>query len=369
MRRRLTLAGVLLLGLGASAGARAQTPEPSAAPGDVVEWHVVQRGDTLEGLTQRYLGDPELWRENWRLNPSIKDPHRLLPGQRIRIIVSRLARTAEIEEVARKVEAKPQPDQAWSAAHQGDRLLERGGLRTYERSSAGLRFDDDSRLLVTEQSLVFLRAVGGQLVGEVTRRSLEIVEGQAQLEARPGVSLDADIEIVVGTATARPRSSPSEGAQTRARKTSAGTAQLMVYAGASDLEAGGKSIDVEAGMGTSVARNGEPAPPEKLLPAVAVVAPLPGYRYDHANPRLSWKPVPDAASYTAEVCRDTACAALVDRATRLTTTRWTPDGLPIGKLYLRVSAVSRSGLDGFPSDSVPFEVESLWRRPLPPEKH
>jgi len=127
-------------------------------------------------------------------------------------------------------------------------------------------------------------------------------------------------------------------------------------------------VDVATGMGTSIERGGAPAPPEKLLPAVEVVAPIAEYSYDHANPRLSWKPVPGAASYTAEVCRDAACAALVDRATRLSVTRWMPDGLPLGKLFFRVSAVSASGLDGFPSQSVPFGVESLWRRPRPPER-
>ena len=348
----------------------AQVPpdQPPPAPGDVVEWHVVQHGDTLEGLTQRYLGDAGLWRENWRLNPGLSDPHRLKPGERIRLIMSRASRSAQIDAVARKVEARPQPDQSWETARLGDRLLEKGGLRTYEKSSAGLRFDDESHLLVTEQSLVFLRAVGERIVGDVTRRSLEIVEGQAQLEARPGVRISSDIEIVVGGAKARPRSSEADGVQTRARKTAGGTAQLMVYAGATDLEAGGRTVDVAAGMGTSVARNGTPAPPEPLLPAAEVTAPLAGYSYDHANPRLAWKPVPGAASYTAEVYRDAACATLVDRVTKLDATRWTPDGLPLGALFFRVSAVSASGLDGFPSPAVPFEVESLWRRPRPPDR-
>lgn len=370
MKRLRGLALGLAFACGPAGWALAQAPatEPSPRPGDVVEWHVVKQGDTLEGLTQRYLGDAELWRENWRLNPGLRDPHRLKPGDRIRLILSRAARSAQIDAVARKVEARPQPDQSWETARLGDRLVERGGLRTYEKSSAGLRFDDDSHLLVTEQSLVFLRAVGGQLVGDLTRRSLEIVEGQAQLEARPGVAIASDIEIVVGGAKARPRASSEEGLQTRARKTAGGTAQVMVYAGATGLEAGGRTVDVAAGMGTSVARNGTPAPPEALLPPVEVTAPIAGYSYDHANPRLAWHPVPGAASYTAEVCRDAACASLVDRITKLDATRWTPDGLPMGKLFFRVSAVSASGLDGFPSPSVPFEVESLWRRPRPPEK-
>ena len=48
--------------------------------------HVVQRGETLRELARRFLGDPAQWVAIHELNSgSLKDPHRIYPGQRIRI--------------------------------------------------------------------------------------------------------------------------------------------------------------------------------------------------------------------------------------------------------------------------------------------
>jgi hypothetical protein len=152
---------------------------------------------------------------------------------------------------------------------------------------------------------------------------------------------------------------------TRARRASGGGAQVMVFEGVSNVEAGGGSVEVPRGMGTSVPQGGRPLPPEKLLPAPQVLAPVPGTAYGQSNPRLSWRPVAGAASYTVEVCVDAGCGQVVDRATRVAGTRWAPEGLPLGELHFRVMAVSASGLDGFPSSAVPFRVDSLWRRPDP----
>lgn len=340
------------------------SPSPQASPADETTWHEVQPGETLQGITRATLGSADLWEDNWRLNPTLKDPHRLAPGQRILIYTRRKGRTAEIRGLSRKVEQKPHPELSWLPAHLGDVLRTRDGVRTHERSSAELGFDDGSSLVITEMSLVFLRERGQSLEGEPARRSVEILEGQADLAAKPRKTAQApSIEIVVGGATATPRTTPDRDTQARARTTGAGGAQLMVYGGAADLVSGGRQVEVDEGMGSTVQRGAAPTPPEKLLPASRMFAPVPGASYDHANPRLSWQPVEGAASYTLEVCRDLACGELVERATRLRDTRFTPDGLPLGTLYVRVRAVSTTGLDGFPSPAVPFSISALWRRP------
>ena len=66
--------------------ALAQDPLPPA--GQDVGLHVVVEGETLARITERYLGTSERWRENWKLNPDLENPHLISPGTRLRIIMS-----------------------------------------------------------------------------------------------------------------------------------------------------------------------------------------------------------------------------------------------------------------------------------------
>jgi hypothetical protein len=353
VRARITAALVM-----AAAAALAQEGAPPPREGDAVEWHTVKLGETLEQITASYLGTPRLWRENWRLNPSVADPHRLTPGQRLRVIVRRRSRTAEISVVSRRVEEQAAPH-PWTPAQVGDLLSQGDGIRTYEQSSAELRFDDGAQLTISERSLVFIRDAG-EAPRQAPRRALEIRQGQADLETR-ATTLPPRLEIRVGSARAEPGS--PEATRARARTGPEGSAQFMVFGGATQVTAAGKRVTVPEGAGTSVAAGRPPTPPEKLLEAARLEEPAAGHAFDHANPAFAWEVVPRAASYTIEVFRDAAGRELVDRAVGLTQPRWRAGGLPMGELYWRVTAVSATGLDGFPSEARPFAVRSYWRRP------
>ncbi len=336
--------------------AMAQEVAEDAVPKDTIGWHVVQDGETLESITERYLGTPILWRENWRLNPDVSDPNRVFPGQRIRVILARElpARRASIQEIANQVEKNLQRS-GWQGAEQGDELRPLDGVRTGERSSTELEFGEGSNLTLTELSRIFLKDVSTSVTG-VRREAIEIERGQADLElvaARPD---KVEIEIEIGGTVARPQVGPAGRAQTRTRKSDAGSSQVMVYGGSSEVEAGGRKVAVARGMGTSVPEGGVPAPPEKLLDAPKTVRPARGSSWAFANPPFAWRPVDGAVAYTVEVCRDAGCGSLVERAVGLTDSDWQSPSLPSGDLYWRVTAVSVSGLDGFPSRAVPFAV-------------
>jgi hypothetical protein len=376
MRTKLSrlFAGLLLALLAAPAAraaAPAAPPPPPPPEGLDTGWHIVRPGDTLEQITARYLGSSQLWQRNAQLNPDIADPNRLTPGQRIRIYVPRQRGTpaAQVSKLSRKVEAQASPI-PWEDARLGDLLIERDGVRTYPKSSAEMAFLDGTRLTVTEDSLVFLQRTGGALRG-VERKAVEIVQGQAEVEARPVSSRSeaqppAEVEIVLGNTRATARTDRSGAVQTRARRAEEGGAKLMAYGGEADVEAGGAKVQVPQGMGTSVAASGPPSPPEKLLPAPRALSPADAAEAACANPALTWEPVPEAASYVIEVCRDPGCGSLVDRAVGIAGPEWRPQALPAAELWWRVTARSRSGLDGYPGTTRKLAVTSDQADALPP---
>lgn len=71
----------LLLGF-SSAAALGQAGRPLDLADDAPDRHVVVRGDTLWGISGKFLKEPWRWPEIWRLNrEQIRNPHRIYPGQ------------------------------------------------------------------------------------------------------------------------------------------------------------------------------------------------------------------------------------------------------------------------------------------------
>ncbi len=341
-------------------------------------WHVVRPGDTLEGLSERFLGAHEHWRELHLLNPFVKDPNLLFPGQRLRIFLERPTAklSAQVMAVERDVRELPTPV-PWRPATAGDVLLERDALRTAKSASARLRFDDGATVTLSEDSLVFIRRQTSAS-SPLPRKEIEIEIGQVDVEGAPaapaagtaersGRSPDA-IEIVV--AGARSLATPESGkpVSTRSRRGTDNLAQFMVFTGKSTVSASGTSIEVPAGSGTSVAPKAAPGPVEVLLAAPTGARPAYGEEIEQAAPQFAWNLVPGADHYTVEVCRDPGCGAVVARAASVAKGELQLDvagGLPAGELFWRVTAVAPSGLDGFPTAAIRVEAVDAVRPKAP----
>ena len=98
------LAFVALVTVAACAGF---VPTGSASAGNEEPTvYVIKQGDTLWGLSERFLKDPKYWPDLWSRNQGITNPHFITPGQKVRIFPDRIE---PVSEEVKKATVAPEP--------------------------------------------------------------------------------------------------------------------------------------------------------------------------------------------------------------------------------------------------------------------
>ncbi|MDD5285925.1 MAG: LysM peptidoglycan-binding domain-containing protein [Desulfuromonadaceae bacterium] len=72
--------------------------------------YVVKQGDTLWGLSERFIKDPEYWPDMWAKNSRITNPHLIYPGQKVRIFPDRLEFVPKEHVAPKMVLSEGKPD-------------------------------------------------------------------------------------------------------------------------------------------------------------------------------------------------------------------------------------------------------------------
>jgi hypothetical protein len=150
----LALLGLLLFAL------------PAAAQEDQGRTYVIQKGDTLWGVSERFLKDPDYWPSLWSHNPDIRNPHFVYPGQkidlydgRIEILPAAAAEAPAAAPTAPAAEEAPVPAPVPTPQVMVHTL---GGARGFvsleELAGDGILVDTvDNRLLMAEEDMVFVK--------------------------------------------------------------------------------------------------------------------------------------------------------------------------------------------------------------------
>lgn len=90
---------------------------PTSYPQDT-NVYLIQKGDTLWDLSQKFLGDPYLWPQIWKENSYIKDPHWIYPEDPLAIGKVKVIAPTPVEPTAKPVKQaikefpKPEPKPA-----------------------------------------------------------------------------------------------------------------------------------------------------------------------------------------------------------------------------------------------------------------
>jgi len=139
------------------------TAFPAAAEEDQI--YTIKKGDTLWGLSQRFIEDPYYWPNMWADNPAITNPHLIFPGQKIRIQDGRLEIIPAYAEAKQKAPEAPATDQnKEEPLPEPEEVVQikaasgsQGFIRTDETALGTLVDSVDNRVLLTEKDVVFLK--------------------------------------------------------------------------------------------------------------------------------------------------------------------------------------------------------------------
>jgi len=128
--------------------------------------YIIKKGDTLWGISERFLKDPYYWPNLWANNPSVPNPHFIYPGQKINIYDGRIeivpvhpeTKAAAVETPATAETAAVPPAEPTESVTIKTLGGAEGFITREELDSAGTLIDTvDNRILMATGDPVFVK--------------------------------------------------------------------------------------------------------------------------------------------------------------------------------------------------------------------
>jgi hypothetical protein len=240
----------------------------------VLQEITVRDGDTLWGIANYYLKDPQRWPEIIKYNklPS-SDPSVVLPGMKLRVpilLIKEQLRAAHLIYILNEVKfrRKAQPD--WQKALTDMELYNEDGLRTFSESRARVKFFSGETLYLDENSLAILKPE----------------EKQEEIDLMSGGVRASRTKVLARNTIINPKIEPNGPAPDfRAKVKEDKTTLVEVYEGRVDVTAEGKTVTVTKGFGTEVKFMQPPSLPKTLPPMPDIIPGKPELSAD-TNPNM-----------------------------------------------------------------------------------
>ena len=120
--------------------------------------YTIKKGDTLWGLSEKFIGDPYYWPNVWAKNPDITNPHLIFPGQKVRILDGRLEIIPvypEAEKPAIEIADEPMAEEPEDVVT--IKVTGGDGFILTDEQPLGILVDSvDNRILLSKHDIVFL---------------------------------------------------------------------------------------------------------------------------------------------------------------------------------------------------------------------
>lgn len=367
---------VLFVSIGISGSVWADTQQ---------EWaYSMQPGDSVWSIAHELLTDWREWKTVERLN-NVRNDRRMPPGTVLRIprgLISERRSDIKILEVAGTVTAEVLMKEGTAKARlplvRGQSLGRGDLLKTAQQSTVLLEFDDGTQVLILEKSVV--RIDEAIVVGnkrKVVDIKVFLEEGEAEIRANPakvpGSKFLIETPAVFATTRGTTYRVRADGDVTTAEVTD----------GKISVENTLGQTEVRKGFGTLAKADSAPVKPKKLLPAPEL--PVLDQPIRYLPGKLKWSVHEGAAEYRSQISPDEGFTSVVYDVVSSQPKMGLPVSLQDQTYWLKVSAISEEGLQGFsstrqinidarpfppvrqaprPSDSIYVgQVEFAWSRP------
>ncbi len=345
-----TLTAVVLL---------ASSAAPATARAKKTSLYTVQPGDSCWSIAQRFFGKGERYDIIHRYNRLGPLPHLLKPGQKIRLPIGRGGADARVNWLRRDVKARAPRAVDWRRARRNMELWKLYRVSTGKRSSAGIRFVDQSHLRMRAKALLVIYGSSSKrtrlkrtVKTTVVLKRGTIKGGLARLDREAG------LEVRTPSSKVNLKSKLSQVQVDRLK-----TSIVSVYNGFANVLARGLKVTVPKNYGTYVKRGRRPAKPIPLPAAPtwtgksgdAVVLVPPGHK---GGFEARWVGPKRARRYRVEVARDARFnQIMVDAVVGAGIRRFRASKLSLGTYWARVASIDRHKLEGRPS--APIKVKLL----------
>lgn len=211
---------------------------------------VVQPGDTMWAIANKYLKDPARWDEILKHNRlPTKDPTVALPGMTLRVPVRLIKvqlRAAHLVYAINRVMYRRKETANWNSGKLAMELFQGDTVRTLQESKARVKLLDKELLSLEENSMAVIKPQGRD--GDLELKAGSVFAGRAR--------------VVTASAQITPRTRDTRYSATVEADL---TTRVDVFKGAAGVDAQGSSVEVPAGMSTLVRPGLAPEVPKAIV--------------------------------------------------------------------------------------------------------